>query len=428
MTPRDPRMPVGSEVKAHKMRTVREGEHTHRRPARQTRELEVILSEARELLERRDALQREPNSSPGEPRIGISDERLDNIFEAQRLQNLYQEKMFPPDPPNHFCGHAILGGILFYNTAGLKRGDYKRLFEFGPETAHVWTHTRHAPSALVVEVDEQVREEKVWKTLGSCLRIAMAFRSNLEHTQSADDFAYDWIYHFDPEEALEEHTLLDRHPVSACNTGRTGSIKPLRFLEEIAPTLDLLRKDERYFVASQHLIASVESHHFCLVCAFQMKGYKMHPNHEPEIWEAVETISKMEVAIVQATRAVEAILGKPGKKESPKKLARAVERWKGSVDLEPHETFELVGKSYLDYYYDLFGIRDSAAHSLGELPYEMSRRLTIEAQCFAWLILWHYAKRHSPGPPAAAEALRLDPAVYASEPEDTFTRMTADPE
>jgi len=277
-------------------------------------------------------------------------------------------------------------------------------------------------------VDERVHEENVWKTLGSCLRIAMAFHSNLEGTQPAEEFAYSWVYHFDPDDPLKEQALLDSDSVSSYGVGEAGVIRPLRFLEDIAPTLELLGRDERYFVASQHLVASVDSHYFCLVCALQREGYKMHPNHEPEIWEAVETIPKMEVAIVQATRAVEAILGKLGKRENPKKLARAVERWKSLLDLDPHETFELTGKSYLDYYYDLFGIRGDAAHSLGKLPYEVSRRLTIEAQCFAWIILLHYARRHSLDPQAAAEALRLDQAVYSSEPENTFTIMTNDPE
>jgi len=386
-----------------------------------------MLGEVRELLERRDALLHELDRAPKELGAGVSNELLDRIFEAQRLEDVARGKMFPPNPPNHFCRHAVLGGILFYNTAGLKRGDYKKLFEFGLETAYVWTHTRHAPSALVVEVDERVREEKVWKTLGSCLRIAMAFHSNLEHTQPAENFAYNWVYHFDSEEPLEVQTLLDSDPVSRYPVGTSGSLKPLRFLEEIAHMLELLERDERYFVASQHLIASVDSHDFCLVCALRREGYKMHPNHEPEIWEVVETSPKMEVDIVQATKAFEAILGKPGKRGQPKNVAKAVQRWKGLLSLDPNETFELVGKSYLDYY-DMFGSRGNAAHSLGKLPYDMSRRLTIEAQCFAWLILWHYMERHSLAPQAAAEALRLDRAIYASEPHDTFTELTDDPE
>ena len=112
--------------------------------------------EVRELLERRDALLRELDSSPREPGAGISDERVGKIFEAQRLQDLARGRLFPPNPPNHFCRHAVVGGILFYNTAGLKRGDYKKLFAFGLETAYVWTHTRHATSALVVEVEQKV--------------------------------------------------------------------------------------------------------------------------------------------------------------------------------------------------------------------------------------------------------------------------------
>jgi len=175
---------------------------------------ETSLNDAHELLERRDALLRELESTPEDSVADFSDERFAKLFEAQRLDDLAREKLFPPDPPNHFCWHAIVGGILFYNTAGLKRGDYKKLFEFGRETAHVWTHTRHRHSALVVEVDERVHEENVWKTLGSCLRIAIAFHSNLEGTQPAEEFAYSWVYHFDPEKPLKEQTLQNSDTVS----------------------------------------------------------------------------------------------------------------------------------------------------------------------------------------------------------------------
>lgn len=402
------------------------------RGAAQEDDLKTILEEVNELLERRDKLLDGLNSLSSEPSreqfFSLASEALVADSKVQKLKKLAEEKLYPPNPPNRSCGHAIVGGILFYNTAGLKRGDYERLFEFGHEIAYVWTHTRHEYSALVTEVDRRAREEGVWKTLGCCLRIAMAFRSNLEYPQPAEEFSYCWAYYFDPEKSLEEQKLMNPDSASVSGAGVAGEVNPLRFLEEIAPILELLGRDERYFVASQHLLASVDSHYFCLTCALQREGYKMHPNHEPDIWEVVETIPRMEVAIVQATRAVEAILGKPGKKEDPKKLARAIERWKASLDLDPNETFELAGKTYIDYYYDLFGTRGNAAHSLGKLPYYVSRQLTIEAQCFAWLVLWRYFQSHSLDQREAAEALRLNRTLWASEPENFFTKLTDDPE
>jgi len=104
---------------------VKNGGRISLRTAQKLTDQETSLNGARELLERRDALLRELESTPEEPVAGFSHERFAKLFEAQRLNELAREKLFPSDPPNHFCSHAIVGGILFYNTAGLKRGDYK---------------------------------------------------------------------------------------------------------------------------------------------------------------------------------------------------------------------------------------------------------------------------------------------------------------
>jgi hypothetical protein len=86
---------------------LKDGARSGRQAAREIRELKATLGEVSGLLERRDALLRELDSLPKEPGAGPFDERLGRIFEAQRLQDLAREKMFPPDPPNHFCRHAV---------------------------------------------------------------------------------------------------------------------------------------------------------------------------------------------------------------------------------------------------------------------------------------------------------------------------------
>ena len=152
----------------------------------------------------------------------------------------------------------------------------------------------------------------------------------------------------------------------------------------------------------------------------------MHPNHELPHWRFANSIPKMEVAIVQATRAVEAVLGKPGKRDTPSKYMRAIERWNDSIAINPEENYELANKKYIDYYYDLFGIRGDAAHSLGSFPYEISRKLTIEAQSFSWEIMRSYYLKHALEESEAIEALDFNMEIIDREPEDWSTPMTAD--
>jgi len=145
--------------------------------------------------------------------------------------------------------------------------------------------------------------------------------------------------------------------------------------------------DDKFFVACQNIIAAKKNHEFCQICALTPEHLRKHNHFEPEIWEKASLVPKLEAAIVQATRSVEAILGKPGNRETASKLARTKKRWLVNIDLNPDDKYELAGKSYLDYYYDLFSLRGFAAHSFGELSFNMKRIETIEAQSFAWIII-----------------------------------------
>lgn len=60
---------------------------------------------------------------------------------------------------------------------------------------------------------------------------------------------------------------------------------------------------------------------------------------------ASSTRGQMEAAIVQSTLAVEAILGKPGARETPANCSGVLERWRSAIDIGPVSPFELTGKS-----------------------------------------------------------------------------------
>lgn len=120
------------------------------------------------------------------------------------------------------------------------------------------------------------------------------------------------------------------------------------------------------------------------------------------------------------------MLGKPGNRDSDAKLQRVLTRWSDAINVDPYEGFAPSGESYLDYYYRLFQLRGQSAHSLGNIPFELSRQLTIEAQSFAWEVLLSFYKKHGVPIEVAANELEIDVALVESEPTNWSTSRTAE--
>jgi hypothetical protein len=154
--------------------------------------------------------------------------------------------------------------------------------------------------------------------------------------------------------------------------------------------IELLVRDDSFYIASNIFLNAVKSHWFCFHCEFQKGDVKDHPSHEPKIWEQAEILPKLEISIVQSCRAVEAILGKPGKRKLEKDEFRTKNKWKSIIDLNPDDIYFKTKNSYFDYYYDLFELRNSSAHSFGKIPFELTRQMAIHAQCFAYIIIDSY--------------------------------------
>ena len=240
--------------------------------------------------------------------------------------------------------------------------------------------------------------------VGSIIEAAITIAYSFENVAECD---YDWIYEFDPTADVSCTKLL--YPENFDRL--SGLTLPLSYLFEHAPLIELLYRDERFFVVTQNLLTSFANHHFCMICAFQQEGHQMHPNHELPRWHVARALPRMEAAIVEATRAVEAILGKPGRRDAESKLARIRTRWLERIDLDPDDRFEVCNQTFLDYYYDLFGIRGDAAHSLGELPYELSRKLTM-GECFAWSVMLSYLRKNALDRETPSTALQFNRELY----------------
>lgn len=373
-------------------------------PEATTERMEAVLREAMEVRE----------TDPGTYKELLSSYFVLGQEEAER-----QAAEYPPDPPNSECNHAILTGFLCSNETGLSRGDCSPLFKLKHEDILLWTHKKNTNSVLVSEVDPAVHHEVCWLTAGSKLRLAFSLRSALETIPDVD---YDWIYRFDPTKGIEETKFLDRERFDR----NAGYVHKVLDYAKAAPMLELLDRDERFYVGAQNLLASFENHWFCVICALTPERHRMHEVDELALWHAADAISKMEAAIVQATRTVEGFLGKPGNREEPRKLQRMLDRWREVVPIDPNSVFDRLNLSYLDYYYQMFGIRGDAAHSLGKLPLAMSRKLTIDAQCFACKILMEYFDHHKLEPEKARDRIGFNEVLLAADDESFSSPITAD--
>lgn len=240
--------------------------------------------------------------------------------------------------------------------------------------------------------------------------------SGFEHFQ---DFDYDWICNFDPALSVGECTFLNSDSFDRF----TGSVKNVRQLADLAPLVELLLRDERFFVATQNLFGSFDNHWFCVICALTPMTHRTHPNDEQSIWQFASSIPKMETAIVQATHSVEAILRKPGNNRN-----RTLARWESAIPLDPHADSGFKPLSLIEYYYELFGVRGDAAHSLGRLSIGMSCQLTIQAQCFACKIHRAYYEKNSLSTDDAIAALKFNRTLIEAEPQDWSTKITGDDE
>jgi hypothetical protein len=326
---------------------------------------------------------------------------LQKLLQEQHQARIDYYKENPVDAPNNVLKHALIEGIDISNDFILSKGDLNEFFSIGHEKFYCWTHETDEYSKLVVEVNPKVKEKALWKTGISVLETAFTMACELESTH---EFVYDWVYRFNHNESIDNlHFLKDRY-----HTLNKSSIHRIHEFSNIAVLIEILTRDDKFFIACQNIIAAKQNHEFCQVCALTPEHLRKHKDHEPEIWERINLLPKMEAAIVQATRSVEAILGKPGKRGKTVKLSKVKERWSKNISINPDEEFKLTGQSFLDYYYALFELRNKAAHSYGELSFHMQRQETIEAQSFVWIIISDYYEKNSISEEDSLKALNFN--------------------
>lgn len=333
---------------------------------------------------------------------------LNEWLENERLEKEKFFEKYPTDVPNSKCSYALIKGINIENSFGPSVGDFVPLFETENEQINVWTYEKDSYSALISQVNPEIKEKSFWKTVGSIINLSQAYSEAFEGVDFDKRLEYCWIYYF------TEHTLfselvfynLDGMDYATIHNGR---IIKATDIADLAPVIELLSRDNKAYTVLSLLFSSFQIHYCCLICELGLSSIKQHESHEPELWEQADFITKMESAIVQACRCAESILGKPPNASKQSRMLSHKEKWIELTGINPDSRFERTEMSYLDFYIDLFdNLRNPSAHSYGDIHFDLERKRTIDAQCFAALVARGYIGRHMKNSEEALEILKFN--------------------
>jgi hypothetical protein len=338
-------------------------------------------------------------------------------------------KKYPFDVPNKASNKAVITGLFIENSFRPLEGDCIAFFELEYEKVFVWTQKENEYSVLLIEVDEKVKDKKCWITLASIIELSRSLWTSFERKISDDKLDYKWIYYFDPQTNIENSTFY------GMSIGGPSPLELTRFssgivlkatdIAEMAHIIELLYRDEKAYTATANLNFSFLLNYCCLICETGSIAYHDHLAEEPKLWEHVSVIPEMEAAIVQACRAVEAILGEPPNRDKQTKVFAFKEKWKTLLGFEADSIFEKEGKSYFDFYYELFSkLRNPSAHSHGDIHYDLLKKSTVAAQCFASKILFEYINTHILDHSVAKEKLLFNNELLSRVSEEMSTKLT----
>ena len=302
-------------------------------------------------------------------------------------------KKYPPNPPNEVCNHAFLTGICIENSFNPSVNDFIPFFETDYEKIYLWTYKKNQYSGLISKVTPSIKEQPFWKNIGYILQLAFAFYKSFEYSNIEQD--YKWIYYFDPvSTSIDECVFYNLGNLEQFSISH-GQIVKATDISSIANIIELLIRDDKAFTALSLLNSSFNMSYCCLICELSKNPWHNHLTDEPEIWEQADILPKIESATVQACRCVESILGEPPKRDKQSRVFNFKMKFKNLLGINADDLFIKSGKTYLDFYYDLFfKLRNPSAHSYGDIHFNLERTKVVEAQCFAFEILYGYFEKN----------------------------------
>lgn len=355
--------------------------------------------------------------------IGIC---LEEFFREEEERQKQLREKYPPDPPNEICHFAFVKGLSIENSFKPVVGEFNYLLSTPNEKVFVWTHEKDKNSGVIIDVNPDVKNLAFWKSLLSVIRLALAYSEAFEQGFGSDNvLEYKWVYYFN-----SKATQLDKAVIYNTNEMdqkyiTDGRIIKATELANLAPEIELLLRDDKAYTAMSMLNYSFSLHYICLTCEISDHPYHDHLSEEPELWERADIIQSMEAAIVQACRSVESILGEPPSTKNQNALLRHKNKWNELIGINPDDQYSKANMSYLEFYYDLFfDLRNPSAHSYGNIHYDLKRAKTIQAQCFAALVVRGYMWRHIQDIEIAKAKLNFNEEFLSRVSPDMSTKLT----
>lgn len=294
--------------------------------------------------------------------------------------------------PNKDINTAIISGLLIDNSFGPFTKEYSELISLPEENIYVWTPEKDEYSKLISNVKPSIHNRSYWKNFGILFKYVMALNSDFE---SLLDLEYKWIANFDESKTKNEQIYPDiekyRRDEFMFNYElkeiyEQGRVLNLSYLFDNKRLFNELYRNDKFFFAVQHVVSAVSTHWYCHVCELSPPHLRSHPNHDFEKYYEVYALPRLEIAIIQATKAVEGLLGQPGSNKE-----KRLERWKEVLNINPDEKFLDSDKSYFTFHpYLVNEIRNKVAHNIKNKPFKANRKLTIQAQIYAWKLVHDY--------------------------------------
>lgn len=294
--------------------------------------------------------------------------------------------------PNSQFNFAIISEILIHNSFFPKISELNEIFKLPNEQIFVWTHSENQYSKILSKANLNVIDKNYWKTFGMILKLTRALTTHFEDIINPN---YHWVKDFNPSSKPYDlvHAEFERFRNDEFNFKfevdqiiKKGNVFNLNFFYENADLIASLVYDERFFWSVMHLVSSLENHWYCHTCELSPPHLRSHPTHDFDKHYEVLVLPRLEIAIIQAVKAIEGILGQPGKNKK-----RRVERWESSLSISYNEPFRETGKTNLEYHdYLVNDLRNKVAHNLINKPFKFNRAETVNAQFYAWMIIHDY--------------------------------------
>jgi len=342
----------------------------------------------------------------------------------------------PPNPPNFACQHAHLTGFSFDNTtrfldnsssivSNFIQGQLIPLLRYQYEDVFLWDcpiGDEVAPrrrTVMVSQVSTDVGKSAVWITFLSSLKIAATIEQ--DYQEVFEEGGYEWMYYFTPTLSQIDQSF------GSLPRDRCSPTKILQYgdLLDYLPTVELLLRDQLYYVASQQLISSIKTNSFCVTCAKYPQHRSTHHNSEPPIWERAEFIPQLDSAMVQAARSIEALIGEPNAMKTAADKHKMKEKWTKVFDLDPEAEHQTSGMTNIEHYKHVYdNYRNPTAHARREISYKLKRGDCVNMQFFAYILLQDYLKKHALPLKEAITQLEFNEEVLELRDQIALSRLS----